>query len=338
MPEVVTMGEAMLILGATQMGKLRHNEVFRRAMGGAEANVAIGLSRLGHSAGWQSRLGDDEPGHYILSALKGEGVDTSRVFQDPSSFTALYLKERSAAGDPRVFYYRKGSAASRMAPSDLDPSYIRQARILHVTGITPALSGSCRDLVFAAVGSAKEAGVTVSFDPNMRYKLWDIAEARPVLLELARQADIALPGLGEGAMMLGLEDVRDANASGEVKAGELAPGEFGTIAAKIAEGFLSLGSRLVAVKLGAQGALVASPGGMVFAPAMRVDPVDTVGAGDAFAAAFLASYLDGYDLAEIGRRACIAGAMATRVFGDWEGMPFRDELDALSSGAAQLSR
>ncbi|MDP2856604.1 MAG: sugar kinase [Bacillota bacterium] len=315
MPELVTIGEAMLILGATEIGLLRHNELFRRAMGGAEANVAIGVSRLGHTAGWQSRLGDDEPGRYILSALKGEGVDTGHVLLDSAGFTALYLKERSATGDPRVSYYRKGSAASRMAPGDLDDTYIKSARVLHVTGITPALSGSCRDTVFAAVKTAKAAGVTVSFDPNMRYKLWDAAQARPVLLELARQADIVFPGLSEGAMMLGLDD-----------------------ASAIAMGFLSLGPKLVAVKMGADGAVVASASGICQVPAMRVDTVDTVGAGDAFAAAFIASYLDGREPGESCRRACIAGALATRVFGDWEGMPFRPELDALAEGGSTLSR
>ena len=104
----------MLILGATMPGLLRHNHTYSCAMGGAEANVAIGVTRLGHSAGWQSRLGDDEPGHYILNGLRGEGVDTSHVKLVTGGFTGLYLKERTALGDPRVFYYRRGSAASTM--------------------------------------------------------------------------------------------------------------------------------------------------------------------------------------------------------------------------------
>jgi 2-dehydro-3-deoxygluconokinase len=305
-------------------GQLRHNNIYQCAMGGAEANVSIGVSRLGRTAGWQSRLGDDEPGHYILNGLRGEGVDTSHVRMVPAGFTGLYLKERTAIGDPRVFYYRKGSAASTMTPEDLDPSYIANARMLHVTGITPALSDSCKETVFAAVRIAREAGVTVCFDPNMRYRLWTADQARPVMTALARSADIMLPGVDEARMMLG------ASAT--------------ELPVDMAARLLEMGPAIVALKLGADGAIVAwsakggAPGGSLLVPGTRVAPVDTIGAGDAFAAAVIASHLDGRSPEECCRRACVAGAVVTRVIGDWEGMPESAQLDALVKGQQGISR
>jgi 2-dehydro-3-deoxygluconokinase len=284
-------------------------------MGGAESNVAIGLVRLGRTAGWLSRLGEDEAGCFVLNTVRGEGVDTSRVTTDPGAPTGLYLKERSALGDPRVFYYRKGSAASRMTPLDLDEDYIRSARALHVTGITPALSKSSRDTVLAAMEIARSAGLVISFDPNIRYKLWSLDEARPVLMDMARRATIVLPGLSEGQALLGVEGPLD-----------------------VARGFLKSGASVVATKLGAGGALVASPDEMHHVPSLEVAPVDTIGAGDAFDAAFLASYLEGLALLETCARACVAGALATLVFGDWEGMPSRQQIDSQLAGTMGISR
>jgi 2-dehydro-3-deoxygluconokinase len=310
MPDLVTLGETMIVLNAARTGPLRYAESFNRSLGGAESNVAAGLVRQGYSAGWVSRLGDDEWGRYIAATLRGEGVDLSHVSLDPDAPTGLYVKERPAAGDPRVTYYRRGSAASRLSPADLDEGYIASARILHVTGITPALSPSCREAVFAAVAIARRAGVTVSFDPNMRRKLWSAGEARAVFRELAAQADILLPGRDEAELMTGLSDpVLAARALME-----LAP--------------------LVVTKLGPEGCLVGTE---------RVDgfplaPVDTVGAGDAFAAAFLAGRLDGLPPETSARRACAAGALVTQVVGDWEGMPTRAKLDAFISGKEAAAR
>lgn len=315
MPELVTLGESMLVMRPNQPGPLRYAHQFTRSVGGAESNVAIGMCRLGHSTGWISRLGDDEIGHYILNTIRGEGVDVSHVQMDPHHRNGLYFKELAVMGDPQLIYYRANSAASRLKPTDLDEGYIKNARMLHVTGITPALSESARETAFAALEIARSAGVTVSFDPNMRYKLWTADEARPVLMDMARKADVVLPGLSEGEMLLGFSDAEE-----------------------VARGFMQLGARAVAVKLGSQGALVATDDEMHHIDPLPVTPVDTVGAGDAFDAAFLSGYLENRPLAESGRRACIAGALTTLVHGDWEGMASKEKIETFLSGTSTISR
>lgn len=310
MPDLVTFGETMIILNPGRTGPLRYVESFSRSMGGAESNVAIGVIRQGHSAGWISRVGDDEWGRYVLATLQGEGVQVGRASFDALAPTGMYLKERPAAGDPRVTYYRRGSAASRLSPADIDPDYIRSARILHVTGITPALSPNCREAVFAAMEMARAAGVTVSFDPNMRRKLWTEDEARPVFREMAARADILLPGADEAELMTGIADPAEAARA----LAELTP--------------------LVVTKLGPEGCLV----GTEKVAGFPMTPIDTVGAGDAFAACFLAAIMDGLEPAAAARRACAAGALTTQVVGDWEGLPSKAELDAFLAGKGVATR
>lgn len=314
-PRVVTFGESMVVFNPAARGPLRYVHTFHRSLAGAESNVAIGVTRLGHSAGWFSRVGEDEFGRYVVQTLRGEGVDLSRVVCDPAAQTGICFKELPAAGDPAVIYYRRGSAASRMSPADIDESYIAGAGLLHVTGITPALSGSCRATVLAAAETARAAGVRVSFDPNYRRRLWSPEEARPVFIEIARRSDVILPGLDEG---------------------EIITGQTGAEA--VARALLALGPSLVAVKLGAGGALLCDHEGCSLVPGFPVQPVDSVGAGDAFAAALLSGLLDSRTPLEAARRACAAGAMATQVIGDWEGMPDAAGLERFLAGGQVLTR
>src|SRR6266849_6834272 len=183
--DVVTLGESMVLLLAEQPGPMREATTFRRFIAGAESNLAIGLSRLGHAAGWFSRVGDDEFGRAIVFRIRGEGVDTSHVVSDASAPTGLVIRERREVGPIEQVYYRRGSAASRLSPADLDAAYLGRAKYLHLTGITPALSESCRQTVFAAADMARAAGVRVVLDPNYRSKLWDPPEFREVLRSLA---------------------------------------------------------------------------------------------------------------------------------------------------------
>ena len=159
MPDVVTLGETMVLFTPMGDGPLRYVHHFEKGSAGPQSNVCIGLTRLGHSAGWISRLGDDEFGRYVLSAVRSEGVDVSQVHFDPEHPTAVYFKERRALGSAQVYYYRAGSAASHMTPDDIDPDYIQNAKFLLGSGITPALSATCRDALWRAVEIAKEAGV-----------------------------------------------------------------------------------------------------------------------------------------------------------------------------------
>ncbi len=312
MAEVVTLGESMVVFVPEDTGPLRHADRFRRAVAGAESNLAIALCRLGHPAAWIGLLGDDEFGRYVWATLRGEGVDLSGARLDPRAPTGVMFKERSAGGDSRVFYYRKGSAASLLDPGDVPAAAIAGARWLHVTGITAALGPGPRRAVEHAVRLARAAGRAVCFDPNYRARLWDPAVARPVLLDLARQADLLVLGEEEGTLLFG-------DGGG------------------IAEGGLALGCRMVAVKRGGRGALLVSADECVEVPAVPVKVVEATGAGDAFAAGLLAGLLEGLPLREAGRLAALCGARACTVSGDWEGVPGRaDALRDLGGGQEWL--
>jgi 2-dehydro-3-deoxygluconokinase len=297
--ELITFGESMVLFNPGSKGPLRYVNNFYKTIAGAESNVAIGLARLGHEVGWFSKLGDDEFGRYIKATIRGEGVDVSRVRTDPQNNTGLIFKERFAHVNPNVYYYRKNSAAANITPEDLDEEYIKTAKILHLTGITPALSQSARETVFRAIQIAKDNGVLVSFDPNIRLKLWSVNEARPVLLKIAESADVIFPGIDEGKILLGMEKPEE-----------------------IAKAFIDMGCKIIAIKLGKEGCYVANKDQGEYVAGYPVDEVeDTVGAGDGYAAGFLSGILRNLSLSECAQYANGVGAMATLVSGDMEGLP-----------------
>ncbi len=307
--DVVTIGESMVVFTPTTGGFMRYADLFSKKVGGAESNVAIGLSRLGHQAGWISKVGDDEFGKAIFSFLKGETVDISKAKVDDEAPTGIYFKEPRRKNQTMVYYYRKGSAASRLTPGDLNEEYIASAKYLHITGITPALSKNCRETVFEAVKLAKKHGVAVVFDPNLRMKLWDEHTARETLLELAAQADIILPGIAEGEFLFGESDPN--------KLGEL---------------FLQLGASLVVLKVGAEGAYYFTRTEKELVPGFPVENVvDPVGAGDGFAAGVLSGLIDGLSLFDSVERGNAVGALVTMVNGDTEGLPERQEVEMFIS-------
>jgi 2-dehydro-3-deoxygluconokinase len=309
-PEIVTLGETMVLLLAEQVGPLREAATFSRHVAGAEANVALGVCRLGHTAGWIGRVGDDEFGRAILYRLRGEGIDLSHARSDPAAPTGLVIREQREVGPLDVAYYRRGSAASRMSPQDLNEDYIRQARALHLTGITPALSASCKDTVFAAAQIARAAQVPVVLDPNLRLKLWTRDEARATLRDLARTADVLLPGADEAELLTGEAEPEAA-----------------------ARALLNLGPELVVVKVGASGCIAVSESETIVAPALTLARVvDPVGAGDAFAAGFHVGRMRGFSLTETLWLANRCGALAMSVPGDTEGFPRWDEAYDQSLG------
>jgi 2-dehydro-3-deoxygluconokinase len=203
---LVTFGETMALLISTEVGPLRHATGLELRIGGSESNVAIGVRRLGHPAAWAGRVGDDEFGALVLGRLRGEQVDVSAATTDASRPTGLMVKATRTPGSTQVIYYRAGSAASRLAPEHLDEDLLRSAAILHVTGITAALSPSAREAAFSAVEVAAGAGVPVSFDPNHRSKLWSADVAAPVYRDLASRSTVVLAGADEAAMMVGGSD------------------------------------------------------------------------------------------------------------------------------------
>jgi 2-dehydro-3-deoxygluconokinase len=304
---IVTVGEVLAVMDAAEAGPLRQTGTFRLTIAGAEMNVAIGAARLGAPVAYAGRVGDDEFGRLVLTTLRGEDVDVSGVILDPGAPTALMIKEHRLPGVAGVAYYRSGSAGSRLTAGDLPYDLIGGADILHVSGITPALSPCARDAVFAAV----EAAPRVSFDINYRSRLWPADEARAVLADLAARADVLFAGEDEAELLTGSRDPAALAA---------------------------LGPAEVLVKRGAAGCVALCDGQRLSCDARRVHAVDTVGAGDAFAAGYLTDRLAGRGFESALRTAVATGAFAVTQHGDWEGSPRRSELALLDHTSGTVLR
>ena len=311
--DVVTAGETMVLGVPPRPGRLRHAGSLELKIGGAESNLAIALSRLGLSAGWVSYLGDDEPGQLVLDRVRAEGVDTSRVRRLKDRPTALYLREQVGT-DVRVYYYRRGSAASTMPPEAFDPDYLSGAKFLHLTGITPALSEDCRAFVLWAAREARSSGVRVSFDVNYRSKVWDTETAREFVEEILPDVYLLLVGDEEARALWAGDDERLVR--------ELA----------------HAGPEEVVLKRGGAGSLALVEGEILEDPAFSVTQVDPVGAGDAFAAGYLAGHMWEMPAGERLGVANAMGAMSVATLGDYEGLPDEKELRAFLGGEKSLGR
>jgi 2-dehydro-3-deoxygluconokinase len=319
--EVLTLGEVMIGLVASPPGPLAEARTFQPYEAGAEANVAVGLARLGHGVAYVGRVGDDGFGTAVVRRLRGEGVDVTGLRVDPDACTAVFVRERRLVGTTNLLYYRAGSAGSRLMPSDLDAAVDRFAAgaWLHVTGITPALSGSCQEAIDTAIQRAAVAGMTISFDINLRRKLWSEAEAAPVLRAITARSDVVFASPDEASVVLG-SAVRSASEA--------------------AERLLELGPSSVVIKRGRDGALARERDGASvshegFAVPLVVDPV---GAGDAFVAGFIAARLEGLDLATALAWGNAAGAAVAATIGDMTGLPTRPELEAILGGGPKVRR
>lgn len=305
--DVITFGEAMAMFIADQVGELHKATNFTVALAGAETNVSVGLSRLGYRVGWVSKVGDDPLGKFIIESLQKENVDTACVKVDSRYPTGFQLKSKVRTGDPQVQYFRKGSAASTLSPKDIESSYFAKPRHLHMTGIPPALSNTAREFAKSALSTMKGNDCTISFDPNLRPKLWDSQnEMVNVINDFAAQADWILPGIKEGEILTGYTQPRD-----------------------IAAYYLDKGVKIVIIKLGPEGAYyrTATEEGIVPGFAVK-EVVDTVGAGDGFAVGFISGLLDGLSLIEATTRANAIGALAVMSPGDMDGLPTRQELES----------
>jgi 2-dehydro-3-deoxygluconokinase len=307
--QVLTLGEPLVLFAATEAGPLAEASRFERFAAGAELNVAIGLARLGCDVGYLSRVGDDSFGQFLLGILDREGIDRTGVAVDRGHPTGFMLKSRAEGGqDPAIEYHRRGSAASRMAVDTMPTTLGPRVRHLHLTGISPALSESCRELALHLARAARAAGCRVSFDPNLRPRLWpDQATMVATLAELAAAADIVLPGLAEGRLLTGAESPQD-----------------------IAAHYFERGVQEVVIKLGADGAYCADRhGAAAFVPGVPVARVvDTVGAGDAFAVGVISARLEGLPLLAATARGNLLGARAIQYPGDSDGLPTRAQLQA----------
>lgn len=305
--DVITYGEAMAMFIAEEYGQLEQVSKFIKRVAGAELNVATGLSRLGISTTWMSKLGNDSFGKFILQFLEKEKINSELVFIDHLHPTAFQLKEKAELGqDPKVEYFRKGSAASHLSPLDVIPSVFERAKHLHLTGVSAAISASSYELSEYLLTLMKKQNKTISFDPNLRPTLWENENVmREKINKLAIKSDWFLPGIKEGRILTGLNTPTD-----------------------IADFYLNQGVQIVVIKLGEEGAYFKDKqGNSDIIPSFKVEKViDTVGAGDGFAVGVISALLEGKTIEQAVKRGNKIGSLVIQVSGDNEGLPTKAEL------------
>jgi len=304
-PDIISLGECMVELFSEE--SIARAGSFRKAVGGDALNTLVAAARLGASTGFVTRVGDDPFAPYLLETWRAEGIDVSHA-RLVEGFNAVYFISLLPGGEREFTYYRSGSAASTMTPADLDAAYIGGARALHVSGISQGISLSCRETVLAAVRLAREGGVVVSYDPNLRRKLWpSLDEARAAMQEVLPFVDIVFPSAPEE--MTDLLDVRSVEEG--------------------IERLWQAGVGTVAVKLGGDGCLLGHDGRLVTIPPFVPEAVvDTTGAGDAFDGAFLHGVVSGLSSEEAARLAVVCAGLSLRSRGAIGGLPYREEAYA----------
>jgi 2-dehydro-3-deoxygluconokinase len=302
MPDILCMGEPLLEFNQ-QPGA--DKPVYLKGHGGDTSNAAIAAARAGASAGYITAVGADAFGEDFLALWKSEGVDTATVRIDADAHTGIYFVTHGPKGHAFT-YFRAGSAASRMAPATMPNDAIRAAKVLHMSGISQAISGSAADACFHAIGIAREAGVRVSYDTNLRLRLWSVERARAVIHAAIAMADIALPSLDDAVALTGLEQP-DA----------------------IADFYLRLGAPLVVLKLGKDGVLLADTTSREKIAPHKVNAVDATGAGDTFGGSFLARLVAGDAPRDAARYANAAAALATTGYGAVAPIPRPEAVRAL---------
>ena len=287
-PDILALGEAMVEFNQTGAADGR---LYLQGFGGDTSNFAVAAARQGARAGYLSALGDDVHGAMLRAMWHAEGVDDAGVSTDRDAYTAVYFVTHDPAGH-HFSFFRQGSAASRMSAAALPRAQIATARVLHLSGISMAISETARTACFAAIATAREAGVKVSFDTNHRPRLWPIPLARETIAAAIAAADICLPSYDDLATLTGLDS-----------------------AEAMVDHCLALGAGIVALKHGAQGAWVADGARRIRIAPHPCRPVDATGAGDAFGGAFVARIVAGDDLEDAGRYAAAVAALSTEGYG-----------------------
>jgi 2-dehydro-3-deoxygluconokinase len=300
---VLTVGETMALLDPLEDGEPVTGSRFRLRIAGAESNFAIALSRLGVNVSWVSRLGADPFGDLVAQTIAAEGVDVRWVQREACAPTGVFLKLRSS-GQTNVLYYRRGSAASRLAVGDLPEEALEEVALVHLTGITMAISASARGLVLDLARRAREKGITVCYDPNYRPALWSgAAHAGEAQSDVLAFVDWYLCGLEEGKLLFG--------AAGAVE---------------VSDAVRARGAKGAAIRVGVEGALV-TDGGLTQVPVTRrATVIDEVGAGDGFDAGFAYGLLRGWKPTRCAAAGNLIAAAAITGTGDWETFPRIDEV------------
>lgn len=311
MSRIITVGEPMALFVADQEGALENVNTFDRFVAGAEVNFSIGMSRLGHTVTYITKLGRDPFGKNIEKFLQSNAIDTSYVTYDSNFLTGMQWKQKVESGDPEVFSARKNSAASHMDLETIANLNWDGFDHIHLTGIPPALTAGCREMVYELMKEARARGVQISYDPNLRPGLWpDKQEMAHVINDLACHADIVLPGIEEAKLITGCEGVHE-----------------------IAAYYHAAGVKTVVIKLGAKGAFTSSEGEQFYTEGFHVEKVvDTVGAGDGFAVGVVSGILEALSIKDAVKRGAAIGALAVMSPGDNDGLPDRESLEGYMKG------
>lgn len=287
---------------------------FQFGHGGDTSNCAVAAARQGASVAYAGALGDDSAGRSLRGLWQRESVDDRHVSTHPSAPTGLYFVDHGPSG--HVFsYLRAGSAASLYGPRDLPRDLIRSARIVQASGISQAISASACDAVFEAFATAREAGVLTAYDTNLRLKLWPLTRARAIIHAACAMSDIVLPGLDDATQLTGLNSP-DA----------------------IVDFYLGLGARVVALTLGHEGSLVATPVRRERLVPIKVEAIDATGAGDCYDGAFLSEYIRTGDAFAAGAYANVAAALSTQGYGAVAPLPRRADVEARMALEAKAAR
>jgi len=313
--QIVTIGDAMITMNPVTTGPMRYVTHFERKLGGAELNFAIGCARLGITPKWISRLGNDEFGRVIYNFARGEGVDVSEVEFVENHPTSVNFKEISESGAGKTFYYRFQSPILTLKATDITDEMFNEVNLVHITGVFLAIDKVNFAVVERILEIAKAKGIPVSFDPNIRLKLWTIEEARETYEKIFPYVDILLTGLDEIRLIAGIDSKDDLE--------------------KFANHH---GIKNLVIKDGGNGSKLYKDGKWTEAKAFEVRPIDTVGAGDGFDSGFIYGYLNGYSPEEILRFANGVGALVTTVSGDNEGLPYLEEVNAFIHNETIIER
>ncbi|KAA1300943.1 MAG: sugar kinase [SAR202 cluster bacterium] len=297
--DVLCLGEPLLEFNQIKEG---NKKTYSSGYGGDTSNTAISIARQGMSVGFISKVGKDQFGWELLELWKREKVDYSHVSIHPEAPTGIYFVTHDADGH-HFTYYRSGSAACQMTPLDLPKDDLSQTRILHLSAITQAISVSSCETAFAAIFQARKNGVKVSYDTNLRLKLWSLDRARDVINRTVPMCDVIMPSLEEATSLTGLVDPEE-----------------------ITDYFFELGAKLVVLKQGSHGALVSDGKENLNIPGHKVKAIDATGAGDTFDGAFLSEWIRKDDPFSAAEYANAAAALSTTNYGAVDSIPNRDEV------------
>lgn len=302
---LILAGEPMGLLIAQSEGPLDSVSGYSLAVAGAEFNVAVGVARLKHQVTYMTKLGNDPFGKRIIRVLNENKIDNEFVSFSDTHKTGFMLKGRVSKGDPDIFYFRSGSAASTLSNDDVDKIDMSEYGYIHLTGILPALSKDSREAVYALFKKARSAGLMISFDPNLRPQLWSSKEVMcSTINDMASMADIVLPGTAEGKILMGSDDPQAIN-------------DF----------YLHNGAKIVVTKCGADGAFISDGKDNYMVKGYKAKKVvDTVGAGDGFAVGMITGLMEGMSVREAVKRGNAIGAIQVMSRGDNEGLPTMPEL------------